>query len=203
MQSTDCRKGPRGPIGSWDIYGVTDMRNLFVEKENTAEKNTDGEKDSDTGHRVSPIPGAGKFNGDLSKWDVLDVIEMQSMFQYASSFNADLSKWDVSRVKNMGGMFGKASTFNADLSKWDVSSATDMRQMFSGAKSFKGNLYGAWFTSTADKKEMFEDSFGQIYRKILTDRSPSRPRDLILPNLFIVYGSYLFYYPLLFLLALC
>merc|ERR1719201_2459810 len=106
--STDCLKGPRGAIGSWDIYVVTDMRCLFIDEETVL---TDDPK---------PLPGADKFNGDLSKWEVLSVMNMQSMFHFASSFNADLSKWDVSSVNNMGAMFGDAASFNADLSKWDV-----------------------------------------------------------------------------------
>ena len=100
-RSTDCLKGPRGPIGSWDIYAVTDMSELFIEAENKAK----------------PVLGADKFNGDLSKWDVLDVMNMQSMFHYASSFNADLSKWDVSSVADMSAMFMEATSFNVDLSK--------------------------------------------------------------------------------------
>merc|ERR1719305_422485 len=100
MQSTDCFKGPRGPIGSWDIYDVTDMKDLFVQLPLEIAP-TDPE----------PLPGADKFNGDLSKWDVLNVINMQSMFQYASSFNADLSKWDVSSVNDMTGMFNQATSF--------------------------------------------------------------------------------------------
>ena len=65
---------------------MTDMNNLFVDVETTDPK---------------PLPGADKFNGDLSKWDVLNVMNMQSMFQYASSFNADLSKWDIPSATDM------------------------------------------------------------------------------------------------------
>ena len=49
--------------------------------------------DAERKPEIEAIPGADKFNGDLSKWDVLDVINMQSMFQFALSFNSDLSKW--------------------------------------------------------------------------------------------------------------
>ena len=122
-ESTDCSKGPHGPIGSWDIYAVTDMRDLFVEVKEHANKDANR----------NPIPGADKFNGDLSKWDVLDVIRM-------------------------GGMFIFAKSFNADLSKWDVSSVTNMQDMFSGASSFTQSLCDKWQTSQADKKGMFTDS---------------------------------------------
>ena len=75
--SSDCSKGPHGPIGSWDISAVTDMRDLF-------------------NHDV--VPGANIFNSDISKWDVSSVTNMNHMFRYASSFNGDISKWDVSKV---------------------------------------------------------------------------------------------------------
>ena len=83
-QSTDCSKGPRGPIGAWDIYAVTNMGELFIDAES--------EPKSATEPKPEPVRGANKFNGDLSKWDVLDVMTMHSMFQHASAFNADISK---------------------------------------------------------------------------------------------------------------
>ena len=45
-----------------------------------------------------------KFNGDISKWNVSNVRDMENMFD-GSSFNGDISKWDVSKVKNMSNMF--------------------------------------------------------------------------------------------------
>ena len=97
--------------------------------------------------------GSFKHIGHVSKWDVLDVVDMQSMFQYASSFNADLSKWNVSSVTDMTAMFSDARSFDADLSRWDVSRVTDMTDMFKGAHSFSRTLLGAWITSTLEKAE--------------------------------------------------
>merc|ERR1719174_104274 len=51
--SNDCSKGPHGPIGSWDVSAVLDMSYLF-----------------------EYIPGADKFNADLSNWDVSSVTNM-------------------------------------------------------------------------------------------------------------------------------
>ena len=185
--SKDCSKSPGRAdqaLGSWDIHAVTDMSNLFLDEQSHADKNAE----------CGPILGADEFNGDLSKWDVLHVLNMHSMFQYATSFNADISKWDVSsvtdmrkmffkatsfnadlskwavsRVANMPAMFRNATSFNADLSKWDVSSVTNMAQMFKGASSFTQTLCGAWFASTADKEGMFEGSSARISRETLTD----------------------------------
>ena len=64
----------------------------------------------------NPVPGANKFNADLSKWDVSRVTNMDYMFRFASSFNGDISKWDVSSVTSMVRMFFEASSFNGDLS---------------------------------------------------------------------------------------
>ena len=36
-----------------------------------------------------------KFNGDISKWDVSNVTDMQSMFE-KSQFKGDISKWNLS-----------------------------------------------------------------------------------------------------------
>ena len=137
--STNCAQGPRGPIGAWDIDAVTDMSDLFIINDIVESDSVDS-NDYGPVSDPKPIPGADKFNGDLSKWDVVNVMNMNSMFQFAKSFNSDLSKWDVSAVTDMGSMFAEASSFNADLSKWDVSSVIDMESMFGDATSFNADL---------------------------------------------------------------
>ena len=122
LSPTDCSQGPHGPIWVWDVSAVTDMSGLFMDSASNI------------------VPGADKFNGDLSNWDVSRVADMGAMFYSASSFNADLSKWDVSRVTFMSGMFRNATSFNADLSKWDVFNVTDMSAMFWTATSFNSDL---------------------------------------------------------------
>lgn len=65
------------------------------------------------------------FNGDISKWDVSNVENMEAMFM-VSAFtgeNGDISGWDVSNVKDMWGMFNR-SKFSGDISDWDVSGLT-------------------------------------------------------------------------------
>merc|ERR1712161_58009 len=64
--------------------------------------------------------GATKFNGDVSDWDVSNVIDMRKMFKGASRFNDDVSSWDVSSVTNMDGMFNRASEFRQNLCSWKV-----------------------------------------------------------------------------------
>merc|ERR1719174_3559147 len=58
---------------------------------------------------------------------------MQGMFYSASSFNGDLSKWDVSGVTNMNAMFKGASSFSQTLcGAWRTSTA-DKDSMFDGS----------------------------------------------------------------------
>ena len=65
---------------------------------------------------------------------------MGEMFNGCSNFNGDVSKWDVSNVITMKGMFHDCSSFNGDVSKWDVSKVTNMRNMFKGCSSFNGDV---------------------------------------------------------------
>ena len=76
----------------------------------------------------------------LDDWDVSNVTNMRSMFQYtgyyATEWNiGDLSNWDVSNVSNMYGMFAltgySATTFDiGNLDNWDVSNVSDISFMF-------------------------------------------------------------------------
>ena len=104
------------------------INQLIEERGNEADLN-----DIDTSEitDMSYMFNYSKFNGDISKWDVSNVKNMQEMF-YNSKFtgeNGDISKWDVSNVKNMWHMF-RYSEFNVDISNWDVSNVKDMSFMF-------------------------------------------------------------------------
>jgi surface protein len=66
------------------------------------------------------------FNGNISGWDVSNVISTQQMFWGAHAFNGDLSAWDTSQVISMAGMFYNTPSFNCNLSAWNTSSTTNM-----------------------------------------------------------------------------
>ena len=73
---------------------------------------------------------AQKFNGDISKWDVSSVYDMEGMFLRARKFkNCSLNDWDVSNVVNMSSMFYECP-YNKPLDKWNVSSVQNMCDMF-------------------------------------------------------------------------
>ena len=70
------------------------------------------------------------FNGNISKWDVSNVINMRYIFSGCKSFNKDISNWDVSNVIDTFSMFSDCKSFNQDISSWDVSNVTNISGMF-------------------------------------------------------------------------
>ena len=70
------------------------------------------------------------FNGDISKWDVSKVTNMEGMFYGARTFNGDISKWDTSKVTDMAYMFFGARTFNGDISRWNLCTVRSSDKMF-------------------------------------------------------------------------
>ena len=72
--------------------------------------------------------GLGKFNGDISEWNVTNVKYMTAMF-YGSQFNGDISKWNVSNVTDMEAMFFD-SKFENNLSNWEINSSCNTDEMF-------------------------------------------------------------------------
>ena len=89
-------------------------------------------------HNFSYMFYNSKFNGDISKWDVSEAIDMYQMFA-ESEFNGNLSSWDVSQVENMSYMFFKAKFNNDSLANWDVRNVKDMNAMFKFS-DFNGDI---------------------------------------------------------------
>ena len=80
-----------GPIGTWNVSGVTDMKGLF---QNTS------------------------FNENINNWQVGQVTTFASMFAGAEQFNQPLNKWSINS-KNLFGMFQGAKSFNQDIRGWN------------------------------------------------------------------------------------
>lgn len=128
------KEGPKVDLNFIDVSLVTDMSGLFSFFSRQEELAT-------------------SFDGDISEWDVSNVIEMSSMFA-GSKFNGDLSKWNVSNVKQMYSMFSR-SRFNGDISKWDVSKVESMDEMFAGSQ-FNGDISG-WNVAHVKSHDKFAE----------------------------------------------
>lgn len=126
-------------------------------------------------------PLAGMFNGcdsldcDLSRWDVSNVVNMDSMFFGCKNFNSDLSKWNVGNVRNMSMMFARCKSFSSDLSGWNVSKVTDMCGMFTYCSKFSSDL-SEWNVSKVKNMcglfsycEMFESDLSKWNTENATD----------------------------------
>ena len=175
---TDC-----ADVENWDVSLITEMQELFEDKENFNEdisgwdvssvttmqrifEDADSFNQDISGWDVSSVVdmlfafhNAEDFNQDISAWDVSSATNLAAMFDGAVAFDEDISGWDVSSVTNLYAMFRGATGFNQNLSPWDVGEATDMRQMFKDASAFDQELCGqTWIDSTASTTDMFKDA---------------------------------------------
>jgi len=114
--------------------------------------------------------------GDISKWDVSKVTDMNNMFYNAKNFNGDISEWDVSNVTNMGYMFYNAKSFNGDLSKWNVSNVRDMSYMFEFAESFNGDISEWNVSKVEDMGKMFK--YAESFNGDLSKWNVSKVRNM-------------------------
>ena len=131
------RKGWNCNLNHIDVSQITDMSYLF-------------------GYSDDNIYDLYQFNGDISKWNVSNVINMQCMFFGNPDFNGNISNWDVSRVKNMSWLFCQTK-FNKDISEWDVSNVESMYSMFKSSE-FNGDI-SKWDVSKVKyMKCMFSNS---------------------------------------------
>ena len=70
------------------------------------------------------------LNIDVSKWDMSNVKNMESMFEGCENFNSDLSNWNTKNVINMKNLFKGCNSFNQDISKWNVKKVKNFHNMF-------------------------------------------------------------------------
>ncbi|HEY7906249.1 MAG TPA: BspA family leucine-rich repeat surface protein, partial [Wenzhouxiangella sp.] len=103
----------------------------------------------------STFEGATSFNGDLSGWDVSQVIDLTSLFFGATAFNQPIGGWNVSNVRSLYRTFANAESFNQPLNDWDVSNIKSFNRAFYNARSFNQDLNDWQLISAQDTGYMF------------------------------------------------
>ncbi|MEM6720847.1 MAG: BspA family leucine-rich repeat surface protein [Bacteroidota bacterium] len=132
-------------ISTWNTSNVTDMSFMFQGSEGINQdllQSNGGWNTGNVTNMTSMFSGAVNFNGNISNWNVSQVLTMNFMFEN-TPLNQDLSTWNPSSTTEMRGMFLNASSFNSDIGNWNVSNVADMVSMFANATSFDQDL-GDW-----------------------------------------------------------
>ena len=130
-----------GPIGQWNTTAVTDMSDLFNNKQ-TFNEDISAWDVSNVTDMNDMFYSARKFNQPIGSWDVSSVTDFARMFQTAYDFNQDLNSWSITGGENLGGMFGSATSFNQNLNNWNVTKTTQCASMFNNATAFNGDVSG-------------------------------------------------------------
>ncbi|MEI0525916.1 BspA family leucine-rich repeat surface protein [Brachyspira murdochii] len=136
-------------LGDIDTSLIKDMSGLFS---GSKRKDFSGIETWDTSNVVnmnSMFSFASNFNHNINNWNVSNVENMGYMFRDAAKFNQPLDKWNVHKVKIMNYMFNDAFSFNQDISSWNVESVKDMSYMFRGCSKFNQTL-NSWNVSNVE-----------------------------------------------------
>jgi len=138
-------------ISSWDVSNVTTMYNMFAE---TSFNQNIGNWNVGNVTRMTSMFANTPFNQDIGEWDISNNKRLDTMFEGATSFNQDIGNWDVSNVEGFNGMFEGATSFNQDIGNWQLRSVgvdiqSGIMRMFEGATSFNQDISN-WDISNID-----------------------------------------------------
>lgn len=81
------------------------------------------------------------FNGDILKWNVFSVVDMNSMFFSVINFNSNISGWNIIRVENILYIFYDVRSFNKNLSNWDISRVIVYNDWCNGLLFYNNKYY--------------------------------------------------------------
>ena len=71
------------------------------------------------------------LEGDFNDINTSKITDMSCLFTFSRpNFNGDISKWDVSNVENMNNMFYGCHEFDCNLNNWNVKKVKNMQYMF-------------------------------------------------------------------------
>ena len=84
-----------------------------------------------------------EFNCDLSKWDTTNLVKSASMFRGCEKFEGiGLEKWEINKIEVADRMFEDCINFNANISAWDMRNCWTIEYMFYNCKKFRQDLSG-------------------------------------------------------------
>ena len=129
-------------LNSIDTSEITDMSGLFHKFEGILKIDVSKWDVSNVDNMDSIFKGCINLEEiiGIEKWDVSNVENMEDMFYECKLFNQDISGWVVSNVKNMEDMFYRCYEFNKPLNNWDVSSVENMQDMFRSCEKFNQDI---------------------------------------------------------------
>jgi surface protein len=126
-------------LSLWDVSKVTNMLRMFKGCDNFRGIGLEHWSTYRVQTMFATFDTAVFFNGNLSRWDTSQVVNMAQMFRGTEVFQGiGLEDWNTSQVINMASMFYLATKFNGNISHWDVSKVTSMNSMFQYAYNFTG-----------------------------------------------------------------
>ena len=129
-------------LNSIDTSEITDMSGLFHNFEGIVKIDVSKWDVSNVENMDSMFKGCINLEEiiGIEKWDVSNVENMEDMFYKCELFNQDISKWNMSKVTNISGMFYRCYKFNKPLNNWDVSSVENMQDMFRSCEKFNQDI---------------------------------------------------------------
>ena len=128
-------------LNNWNVSNVEDMSFMF---DNC--KNFDSDLSNWNVDNLKLIEymfhGCEKFKGTgLKYWHPTKIDTLESTFSECYEFNGDLSNWDVSNVMNMNNAFKRCKVFEGKgLEKWNVTKAIAVQQTFAYCYKFHADL---------------------------------------------------------------
>ena len=149
-------------ISQWGNLSLSECRGLFKGHSNLKITAVDSLNLQYTTDLSYMFDGCKYFTGDLSRWDVSNIVNMKNMFAGCLLFNSDLSKWNVSKVTNMEKMFYKCNSFNSNINNWNVKNVFNAAYMFYECNSFKFRL-SKWDVSNVIHMEFLFDGCPMAY----------------------------------------
>ena len=156
-------------LNSIDTFEITDMSGLFHKFEGILKIDVSKWDVSNVDNMDSMFKGCINLEEiiGIEKWDVSNVENMEDMFYECKLFNQDISKWNMSKVTNISGIFYRCYEFNKPLNDWDVSNVKDMLSVFCECKKFNQPLDKWDVSNTTDMSSMFFNckSFNQDISK--------------------------------------